>query len=69
MHDEIPRTLLRLPAVQRMVGLGRTQIYNLAKVGKFPKPIKLSERCSAWIASEIEDWIKSRIAASRIDAV
>lgn len=65
MYEEPAQTLLRLPAVQRMVGLGRSQIYNLIKNGGFPAPIKLSERCSAWIASEVGAWVNSRIAASR----
>lgn len=60
-----PRILLRLPAVQRATGLGRSQVYALAKAGKFPAPIKLSERCSAWVGDEIEAWIAERIAAAR----
>ena len=63
--DAQPRTLLRLPVVQRATGLGRSQIYALAKAGKFPAPIKLSERCSAWVGAEVDAWIAERIAASR----
>ena len=58
-------TLLRLPDVRRMTGLGRSQIYALAKQGRFPRPVKLSERCSAFLESEVRAWIAERVAASR----
>ncbi|MEE2749373.1 MAG: AlpA family phage regulatory protein [Pseudomonadota bacterium] len=35
--------------------------------GTFPAPVKLGARASAWIESEINEWIESRIAASRND--
>tara|TARA_Y100000815_G_C13314745_1_gene489938 strand:- start:1259 stop:1390 length:132 start_codon:yes stop_codon:yes gene_type:complete len=31
----------------------------------FPAPVKLGARASAWVESEINDWIESRISASR----
>ena len=57
--------ILRLPAVRGRVALSRTQIYELASRGQFPSPIKLSERASGWLASEIDAWLEQRIAASR----
>lgn len=56
--------LLRLPEVQRLTGLGRSQIYALASKGCFPKPLKLSERCSAWIEQEVQTWIGERVASA-----
>jgi len=61
-------TILRLPAVRGRVSLSRTQIYELASRGEFPSPIKLSERASGWLESEIDQWLKRRIAASRSKA-
>lgn len=57
--------LIRLSEVQRRTGIRRTQIYALAAAGKFPKPIKLSERITVWPLSEISEWVAERIAASR----
>jgi len=54
--------LWRLPTVSGMTGLGRSQIYALIRAGHFPRPCKLSERCSAWDSAEIEGWIADRIA-------
>ncbi|MBS7540437.1 AlpA family phage regulatory protein [Ancylobacter lacus] len=33
--------------------------------GRFPEPIALSDRCVAWIESEIDAWIAERIAGRR----
>jgi|LakMenEpi03Aug12_release.lakeMendotaPanAssembly.Ray.scaffolds.fasta_scaffold2981034_1 prophage regulatory protein len=59
------QALLRLADVQRRVGLKRSTVYELIRRGEFPPPIHLSRRCTAWLAEEIEAWIKARIAQSR----
>lgn len=56
---------LRRPEVEAMTSLGRSQIYALAKQGKFPAPLALSPRHSVWLSSEVEAWIASRIPANR----
>jgi len=38
--------------------------YKLIKDGEFPKPIKLG-RSSRWFKSEVENWMRQRIADSR----
>lgn len=56
--------LLRLPEVAERVGLEKTAIYALMKRGDFPQCIKLSWRTTAWVASEVDDWIAQRIRDS-----
>lgn len=51
--------LLRLPEVVRVTGKSRSNIYGDPT---FPRPVKISPRASAWIESEVIDWIESRIA-------
>jgi predicted DNA-binding transcriptional regulator AlpA len=48
-----------LPAV---VGLRRTQIAELIKAGKFPKPIPLSDggRAKAWLEKDLILWQAAR---------
>jgi prophage regulatory protein len=58
----IMNKFLKLKAVEAATTISRSHIYALAKEGKFPKPVKLSERSSAWLESEVLDWIESRIA-------
>lgn len=57
---------IRWPEVQQRVGLCRSQCHALAMQGKFPKPIKLvpNGRASAWLESQINQWIAERAAAS-----
>jgi prophage regulatory protein len=45
------------------VGLRRTTIEELIKQGRFPKPIKLTERAVAWSEQELIEWQQERIAA------
>jgi prophage regulatory protein len=57
-------TLLRLRDVEARTGLKRSHLYGLAARGEFPKPLKLGDRASAWVESEVTEWVYSRIRAS-----
>ena len=57
--------LLRWPDVERRVGISRSQAHKLIAKGRFPAAVKLGLRASAWVETEIEDWLQSRIADSR----
>ena len=54
--------LLKLNDVIAITGLSRSHLYSLAQQGIFPKPVKLTERSSAWVETEVQEWIESRIA-------
>jgi prophage regulatory protein len=55
--------LIKLKTVMGITGLSRSHTYALSQRGEFPKPVKLTERSSAWIESEVLGWIDSRIKA------
>lgn len=55
----------KIGEVEQIVKLDKTSIYRMAKQGAFPLPIKLGERSSGWIESEIQQWLEDRIKASR----
>ncbi|WP_395770249.1 helix-turn-helix transcriptional regulator [Arenimonas sp.] len=57
--------LLRLPAVKARTGLSRSSIYLRISEGRFPANISLEGRSVGWIEAEINDWVNSRIEASR----
>ncbi len=59
-------TIHRLPVVIKETGLSRSSIYQRIVDGTFPRQINLGGRAVGWLASDIEDWIKHCIAASRI---
>ncbi|PHS69131.1 MAG: AlpA family transcriptional regulator [Methylophaga sp.] len=60
--------ILRLKEVSRLTGLSGSTIYDFMKERGFPKQIKLGVRSSGWVASEVQQWIEDRIAASRTEA-
>lgn len=55
-------TLIRLPAVIARTGLRKSQLYAMAGRGEFPKPLKLGSHATAWVESEVRQWIEARIA-------
>jgi len=55
---------IRFPELQKMVGLGRTKIYNRIKAGTFPRQVKLG-KASGWVESEIQEWILQQIKQCR----
>jgi len=56
-----PFRLERLPDVLARTGLGRSTLYQLVSRGEFPRQLKLTERCVAWISHEVDQWIRDRI--------
>ena len=55
------KKLIKLQTVISLTCLSRSHVYALAQQNNFPKPIKLSERSSAWVVSEVQEWIESKI--------
>lgn len=51
---------LRLPAVKRLTGLGRSTIYRLVALHEFPSPVKVSKRAVAWRRTDLEQWSEAR---------
>lgn len=54
--------LYRIPELVELTGMSRSTILRMVDSGDFPKPIKLHLRANAWVDSEVQDWIASRIA-------
>jgi len=55
----------RLPEVKQRIGVSASSIWSWVKQGKFPKPIRLSENCTAWEAEAVDRWAAERISASK----
>lgn len=54
--------ILRIKEVQVRVGLGRDSLYRMAKSGAFPQILKIGERASGFLESEVDAFIASRVA-------
>ena len=57
--------ILKLKELTLITRLSGGSIYRKARQGTFPSPIKLGERSSGWLTSEVDQWLDERIAASR----
>lgn len=56
----LPETgYLRIRRVLTFVPFSRSHLWKEVKEGRFPKPVKLSERVTAWRAEDIRAWIVS----------
>lgn len=62
--DLQPERLLKLGEVCHKTSLGSTFIYQQIRKDRFPKSIKLAEKCVRWRESEIDAWILQRQAES-----
>lgn len=56
---------LRLPQVLKLFPVSRSTWWQGVKDGKFPKPVKLTERTTAWRAEDIRKLIESVGEVSR----
>lgn len=58
--QDIPETgFLRLSQVLSVIPLGKTCWWEGVRSGRFPKPVKLSARCTAWRAEDIRELINT----------
>ena len=53
---------VRLPGVLSVVPVSRSTWLNWVKAGKAPKPVKLSERTTAWRVGDIRAFINAQVA-------
>lgn len=52
---------VRLPTVALVSGLAKSTVWKWAGDGRFPKPIKLSHRVSAWRVTDIRSWLSDPV--------
>lgn len=63
-HDRF----LRINAVLERTGLSRSTLYRKIDSGRFPRQVKLSERCAGWRESAVEEWMRNPIFYEAADA-
>jgi prophage regulatory protein len=61
--DPVPIVMLRLLAVCKITGLCRSAIYQLESEQRFPQRVNIGPRAVAWVASEVQEWLKQRMAS------
>lgn len=60
-QEEFKMALMRLKEVKEYTGLGRSSIYKYMNDGMFPKSVSLGCRATAWIDTEIIEWVQNKI--------
>ena len=55
--SKAPPAFYRLRDVMRISALSRSTIYRRISEGRFPRPIHLGGRASAWPSAELQAWI------------
>ena len=55
--------MIKLKEVQKMTSLSRSSIYAYIDKGIFPTQVKLGARSVAWLESDIQSWVESKINA------
>lgn len=58
--QDLPQTgLLRIKQVLKFIPVSRSSWWAGVKTGRFPQPIKLSERVTVWRASDIRALVEA----------
>lgn len=52
--------LLNIHGVCEVTGLSRSRVYQLVRLGKFPRPRRIEDGRVCWLASLVEAWICER---------
>ncbi len=59
-YPELPKVgFLRLPQVLAFLPISRSAFWAGVKSGKYPKPVKLSPRCTAWRVEDIKKLLEA----------
>lgn len=62
VRPAVPRDrLLRLKDVETTTGLKKSSVYEMVRAGKFPRPININRRMSAWSENAVLQWVQDRI--------
>ena len=56
---------IRMASLTKIVPLVPSSIWRLVKKGTFPKPVKLSENCTAWKVEEVRAWLDAKADTAR----
>lgn len=56
--------IVRAHELQEWIGLSRTTVWRLIKLGDFPAPIRLHGAAVAWRECDINEWLNTRPLAT-----
>ena len=62
------KKFILLPKVQEIVPYPPSHIWRLERTGQFPQRVRLGQNRVAWLESEVDAWVDSKIAARTINS-
>ena len=57
--------VLKANDVSKLTSISRSHLHRLAREGKFPKPMKISQGRSGWLEEDVETWISECVRKHR----
>ena len=60
---------IRAPEVCRRTGLSRSTLWRLERRGAFPRHYRIAAHAVAWLASEVDEWVRQQVATRHRAAV
>ena len=57
--------LLKAKEVAERTSISIPQMRRMANDGKFPQPMKISENRTAWLETDIDDWVDACVKQHR----
>lgn len=58
--------LIRKDQLLQNIPLGASTLYEEIAQGRFPKPVKIGRRASAWLMSEVEAWLDGKLSTRNV---
>ena len=53
---------LRPRDVLALIGVSRTTLWRMVRAGRFPAPVRITERSAGFLQETVESWMRSRVA-------
>jgi prophage regulatory protein len=51
---------IRTRQVLRMIGVGRTTLWRMVQEGRFPRPVRVTQRNAGYLLEAVEHWMRTR---------
>ena len=64
-NNTIVEKFLMLPQVREIVPYSASHIWRLERSGQFPQRVRLGGNRVAWLESELNSWVESKLAARK----
>jgi hypothetical protein len=44
-----------------LIGVSRTTLWRMVRAGRFPAPVRITERSAGFLQETVESWMRSRV--------